>query len=198
MLISLYDRIFRKDDLKMQQKKFRLAREAEADYSSRSYIYEKINGVTIRTDSLKEQNIIPLIEKKILTGWGYETTSLLTALFDEANLVRGDLELWVTEPYHHSWIEINIDGLVYCFDPCLNILCLKSDFNKIFNPTVKAKIPAKAIKDKLINYIVNDQNSGFVRGTDDITSEFYHMLAKVDGTVENNHIKSLNVKYYYN
>ena len=198
MLMSLYERLFRKDDLKMQEEKFSLAKQVE-NKNDRDYIYNHIKDTRIKIDEQKEEDAITLIESKRLMGWDYATTSILGVLFEEANVVRGNVELWKTKPYPHAWLEININGLVYCFDPCFNIICLRCDFNKIFKPKIDARIPVKNIKEKIIKYFNNySETRMFIIGTNDINAEFYKFLAIITADVDNDIIKNLRVKYYYN
>ena len=57
--------------------------------------------------------------------------------------------------YYHSWINFKYKGKEYIFDPCLQILCEKKYYQKIFEITVKGKVTAKKVKEYFLNYISN-------------------------------------------
>ena len=137
------------------------------------------------------------MEKGLLEGRDNETTTFLTPLLDDAYLLRGTIELWKKELYPHDWIEVNIDGFAFCFDPCFNGICIRSDYNKIFKPKTEAKIPSAEIRKKLLDYLAYQKTKGVVIAEkNDIQSPLYRTFAYVKGEVEKDKIKNLNVKFY--
>lgn len=197
-MIKVFERIFRKEDLKLQEEKFAIAKDLERDFINRFFINERLRSTYIKIDEQTSRNVLTLIEEKKLMGWDYMTTSLLSTLLDESRVVRANIELWKKEPYPHAWIEINIDEVSYCFDPCFNILMLKSDYKKLFKPDNIVKIDSNIIKEKLLDYFKNNySNKTYIFGTDQITDPFYKANCLVDRKIENNKIKGLDIKYYY-
>ena len=52
---------------------------------------------------------------------------------DNDYIERGSLSSDKDEPrYNHSWICFKYKGCEYVLDPCLNFICKKKDYNKIF------------------------------------------------------------------
>lgn len=201
MLLELYEKIFRREDIKLQEQKFKLLKEAEGSSSYREAIYESIQNLEFSFASKDYTNIIELMEKGLLEGRDNEATTFLAPFFDEAYLLRGQVELWKTETYPHDWLEINLDGFAFCFDPCFNGLCIRSDYNKIFKPEVKAKIPSTLIRKELIDYLKRQQHAYSKYGVliaekMDETRPFYNTYANVLGTVDNGKIKDLKVRFY--
>ncbi len=90
-----------------------------------------------------------------LEGWCWQTTeSAIVFWNDDDYIERGNLKFDErTKEYYHSWICFNFDNEEYVFDPCLNLLCKKSDYSKIFEVNVKGKVSAIEVKKELIKQV---------------------------------------------
>jgi hypothetical protein len=96
------------------------------------------------------------MHNKQLIGYCWQTTeSSIVFLEDEDYIERGLLHLEKNDTLYHSWICLKFNKVEYVLDPCLDLLCKKSIFNKLFNPIVKARISSKNVRDYLINQIEN-------------------------------------------
>lgn len=196
-LINLYNRLFRKNDIKLQEEKFRLLREAEPDFVNRYFINRKIDKIFIQFEGKSEHCILTLIDNGSLQGRDNEIMPFIASCFDEANLVRGYIKLWKKEPYPHEWVEMNIDGFAYCYDPCFNGLCIRSEYNKIFSPTILSKIKSTTISSELEEILKSQTSNGtIICGGNDITSSFYKVFANVKAEYEDSKIKQLQIKYF--
>ena len=74
---------------------------------------------------------------------------------DNSYIERGNLKFDLYNLYYHSWINFKYNGIEYVFDPCLQMLCRKTYYDKIFEVQVKGKVTAKQVKEYFMNYISN-------------------------------------------
>ena len=82
------------------------------------------------------------------------TVSAIVFLNDDDYIERGDLKFDETTPkYYHSWMCFKYDDVEYVLDPCLNLLCKKDDYSKIFEVDVKGRVSAKDVREELIRQI---------------------------------------------
>ena len=95
------------------------------------------------------------MQKGYLEGWCWQTTeSAIIFLNDDDYIERGNLHFETNKPkYFHSWICFKYENTEYVLDPCLNILCQKKDYDKIFTPEIKGKTSALRVKQELIKQI---------------------------------------------
>lgn len=120
------------------------------------YIKSFFDNLHIEIVGRYEGNLIDLMEQGVLEGWCWQTTETASLFLpDDTYIERGNLKFASNKPYHHSWINFTYKGKQYVFDPCLQILCEKKYYNKIFEITVKGKVTAKQVKEYFINYISN-------------------------------------------
>ena len=50
------------------------------------------------------------------------------------------------------------DDVEYVLDPCLNLLCKKDDYSKIFEVDVKGRVSAKDVKEELTGSSIQEKN----------------------------------------
>lgn len=130
---------------------------SQLDYNVLNYLAEKFNALTIKLWGVYEENILDLMAKEKLEGFCWQTTEVaIVFLNDEDFIERGYLKLNEQgNLYYHSWICFMYNGILYVFDPCLNLLCKKEIYDKMFLPKVKGKTTSKEVKEHLIYCIQN-------------------------------------------
>ena len=100
--------------------------------------------------------IVDLMKNGKLEGWCWQTTeTAILFLEDEDYIERGYLKFDNAHNYYHSWICFTYKTKEYVFDPCLNLLCDKDLYYKVFQIAVRGKVFSKQVKEYFINYIIN-------------------------------------------
>ena len=123
-------------------------------------VYEYLKGLfdnlQIEIVGKYEGNLIDLMNEGLLEGWCWQTTETASLFMEDTSYIeRGNLKFDMYKLYYHSWINFKYKGKNYVFDPCLQILCEKSYYDRIFEIQVKGKVTAKEVKEYFINYISN-------------------------------------------
>lgn len=149
----LYKDISRKE--LSEEEKFKILRSKRIDTSVVEYLMSKLNNLYIGVLGNYEGNLFELMKLGKLEGWCFQTTeSAIVFLNDDDYIERGYLKFDERTPkYYHSWICFKFDKIEYVLDPCLNFLCKKNDYSKIFEINVKGKISARAVKEELIRQV---------------------------------------------
>lgn len=120
------------------------------------YIKSFFDNLHIEIVGKYEGNLMDLMERGVLEGWCWQTTETASLFLpDDSYIERGDLKFASNKLYYHSWINFKYKGKEYIFDPCLQILCEKKYYQKIFEITIKGKVTAKKVKEYFLNYISN-------------------------------------------
>lgn len=120
------------------------------------YLKSLFDNLHIEIVGRYEGNLIDLMNRGVLEGWCWQTTETASLFMDDSSYIeRGNLKFNLYNLYYHSWINFKYKGIEYVFDPCLQILCRKSYYDKIFEVQVKGKVTAKQVKEYFINYISN-------------------------------------------
>ena len=120
------------------------------------YLKNLFDNLHIEIVGKYEGNLIDLMESGVLEGWCWQTTETASLFLpDDSYIERGNLQLALNKPYYHSWINFTYKGIKYIFDPCLQILCERKYYHKIFEVTLKGQVTAKEVKEYFINYICN-------------------------------------------
>lgn len=120
------------------------------------YLKSLFDNLHIEIVGKYEGNLIDLMNRGVLEGWCWQTTETASLFMDDSSYIeRGNLKFDLYNLYYHSWINFKYKGIEYVFDPCLQILCRKSYYDKIFEVQVKGKVTAKQVKEYFINYISN-------------------------------------------
>lgn len=123
-------------------------------------VYEYLKGLfdnlQIEIVGKYEGNLIDLMNEGLLEGWCWQTTETASLFMEDTSYIeRGNLKFDMYKLYYHSWINFKYKGKNYVFDPCLQILCEKSYYDRIFEIQVKGKVTAKEVKEYFFNYISN-------------------------------------------
>lgn len=139
-----------------EEEKFRILHSKRTDLKVVEYLMQKLNNLHIEVLGDYEGSLFQLMPVGKLMGWCWQTTeSAIVFLNDDDYIERGNLHFDERTPeYYHSWICFNYNGIEYVLDPCLSFLCKKDDYFKIFEPDVKGKVSAKAVKEELIRQIM--------------------------------------------
>lgn len=118
------------------------------------YLKSRFNNLIIEILGDYKGNIFDLMKQGYLEGWCWQTTETsIVFLDDEDYIERGDLKFEENYYYHHSWICFKYEKGEYILDPCLNILCKKDLYHKIFEVDIKGRVTAKQVRDELISKI---------------------------------------------
>ena len=126
--------------------------------------------------------------------------------------------------YYHSWICFKYADIEYVLDPCLNLLCKKKYYDKIFRPEIMGKVISKDVKEELIRqiklpkkennieenehlklfmrtffnnkYMEEKKDEVIVYGPEDANTPLYRNGAGYKMEIEDNKIKKMTVHYY--
>ena len=188
------------------------------------YLKSLFNNLHIEIVGKYEGNLIDLMNRGVLEGWCWQTTETASLFMEDSSYIeRGNLKFDLYNLYYHSWINFVYKGKKYVFDPCLQILCEKSYYDRIFEIQVKGKVTAKEVKEYFINYISNppkkevneefekvfrcifggstsDRTKGevVIEDEENPNSPMYRNGVGYKPTLENNQIKKLVAHYYIN
>lgn len=138
-----------------EEERFKILRSKRIDPKVVEYLMEKLNNLYIEVLGKYKGSLFELMKNEKLEGWCWQTTeSAIVFLNDDDYIERGNLKFDErTKEYYHSWICFNFDNEEYVLDPCLNLLCKKDDYSKIFEVDVKGRVSAKDVKEELIKQI---------------------------------------------
>lgn len=151
---EILNKFFLKKSLTVEEK-FKILHSKIINPNIVVYLMEKLNNLHIEVLGKYNGSLFELMQKGKLEGWCWQTTeSAIVFLNDDDYIERGNLYFDERTPeYYHSWICFKFDGIEYVLDPCLNLLCKKSDYSKIFEITIKGKVSAKEVKEEMFNQI---------------------------------------------
>ncbi len=197
-----------------KEEKFKILQSKRINKEVVEYLMNKLNNLHIEILGDYEGSLFELMPAEKLEGWCWETTeSTIVFLNDDDYIERGNLKFDERTPeYYHSWICFKFDGTEYVLDSCLNFLCKKIDYSKIFEIDVKGKVSAKAVGEELIrqitehksfiresynSYIESKKEEVTVYGPEDVNTPLYRNDAGYKAKIENGQIKKLTVHYYY-
>lgn len=138
-----------------EEERFKILRSKRIEPKVVEYLMEKLNNLYIEVLGKYKGSLFELMKNEKLEGWCWQTTeSAIVFLNDDYYIERGNLKFDErTKEYYHSWICFNFDNEEYVLDPCLNLLCKKSDYSKIFEVNVKGKVSAIEVKKELIKQV---------------------------------------------
>ena len=209
-----------------QTKKFNKLRKQTIDIKIYEYLNNILKNLYIEITGDYEGTTLYLMKRNLLEGWCWQTTESTIIFFnDDDYICRGNLKLDKNTIYYHSWICFKYEHNEYIFDPCLNILCKKKIYDKVFQTSIKSTISAKIVKDDLIykllnptppkkreispntqefmdrffkKYIDEKKDEIFITdsGKDDINEPMYRNSTGYTAKIENNKIKALKAHYY--
>lgn len=138
-----------------EEEKFKILRSKIVDSKVVEYLIEKLSNLHIEVLSDYEGNLFELMSVDKLEGWCWQTTeSAIVFLNDDDYIERDYLKFDERTPnYYHSWICLKYNNVEYVLDPCLNLLCEKDDYSKIFEIDAKGKVSAKEVREELIKQV---------------------------------------------
>lgn len=138
-----------------EEDRFKILRSKRIEPKVVEYLMEKLNNLYIEVLGDYKGSLFELMPVGKLEGWCWQTTeSAIVFLNDDDYIERGDLKFDETTPkYYHSWMCFKYDDVEYVLDSCLNLLCKKDDYSKIFEVDVKGRVSAKDVKEELIKQI---------------------------------------------
>lgn len=198
---AILNKVFSKEPL-TEEERFKILHSKKIDSKVIEYLMEKLNNLYIEVLSDYEGSLFELMPVHKLEGWCWQTTESAIVFFNDDDYIeRGYLLLDEREPYYyHSWICFKYKNVEYVLDPCLNFLCRKKDYFKVFEIYVKGKVSAKAVKDELIEkitfYKTNKKELMFYESSQDANTPFYRNGAGYTADIENDKIRKLKVHYY--
>ena len=149
-----------------KEEKFKILRSKKINPQILEYLINRLSKLHIEVLGKYEGSIFNLMHDGKLEGWCWQTTESAIVFFNDDDYIeRGNLKFDERRPkYYHSWICFNFDKTEYVLDPCLDFLCKKEDYFKIFEIEVKGKVTAKAVREELIRQVTTfkeDDNSEF-------------------------------------
>jgi len=209
-----------------QEQRFKILKFSTVPPEVIAYLTHRLENLKIEILDEYEGNIMDLMTSGLLEGWCWQTTDTSVIFLNDNDYVeRGNLYFGNDKIYYHSWICFKYKTIEYVFDPCLNLLCKKNIYSKIFKPDVKARITSKTIRAYLINSIKNPKpkvqtesskkaeefmrkffgNSleklreyKTVETFDDVNAPMYRHNTGYKAVIENDKIISLTAHYYRN
>jgi len=141
------------DDLSKRDR-FQILRNNTASVEVLAYLIQQFQNLKIEILDGKEEDIIELMVEGELEGWCWQTTETsILFLKDTDYIERGYLHFEKEKTYYHSWVCFKYKNIEYVFDPCLNLLCKRSLYTKIFKTDVRAKILGRIVKEYFISQI---------------------------------------------
>lgn len=138
-----------------KEEKFKILRSKRIELQIKEYLINRLSALHIEVLDDYERSIFELMPVEKLEGWCWETTeSAIVFLNDNDYIEKGNLKFDEgTFKYYHFWICFCFNKTEYVFDPCLNFLCKKYDYSKIFETEVKGHVTAKAVREELIRQV---------------------------------------------
>ena len=151
---ELLSKAFSKQELSVNER-FDILNSKKIDPEVVEYLMKKFENLNIEVLGDYKGSLFDLMPLGNLLGWCWQTTeSAIVFLNDDDYIERGDLYFDKETPkYFHSWICFNYNNVEYVLDPCLDFLCKKDDYVKIFEVNVKGSVSAKDVRDELIRQI---------------------------------------------
>ncbi len=209
-----------------KEEKFKILNSKRIDPKIIEYLINRLSDLYIEVLGDYQGTILELMSSGKLEGWCWQTTESAIVFFNDDDYIeRGNLKFEEkTKKYYHSWICFNFNGVEYVLDPCLNFLCKKDDYHKIFDIEVKGTVTAKMVREELIRQIqtpkekeISEFSKNFenfwnnflgdeyqerkkgeviVNGKEDVNTPLYRNGAGYKTELHDGKIKKLTVHYY--
>ena len=196
---EVLNKLFSKKEL-TEQDKFNILQSKNIDPNIFGYLRKKLDNLYIEVETNYKGTLFELMYLEKLMGWCWETTESAIVFFNDNDYIeRGNLYFDEKTPkYYHSWICFNYNETKYILDPCLNILCKKEDYSKMFKPDIKGMISAKDVKEELIRQIATpkDKDEVIIESMEDVNAPMYRNDCRYKTELENGKIKKITVHYY--
>ena len=144
------------------KERFKLIKRHHAKSDVFDYLHNILDNVYISKFGKPAKKVMELMCKGNLEGWCWETTQTCISFFEDGDYIaRGYLKFDKFDLYDHSWICFKFNEKEYVFDPCLDVLCEKEEYYKIFEVLQKGSVTAKSFKDFLIGSILRDKQNNY-------------------------------------
>lgn len=206
-----------------EHERLKLIHQLDIDESVFNYLKAKLKNLSIEIGGDYEGNVIELMNNGLLEGWCWQTTESSIVFFNDDDCIeRGNLKFGVFKKYWHSWICFTFNGIIWVFDPCLQIIVEKNIYYHIFEINeIAGSVTAKSVRDELI-YRINhreiknyngpkyskflaalytserQENETQISGNNDVKSAMYRNNTGYTATIENGTINTLIAHYYFN
>lgn len=224
---SIIKKLMNKEPL-TEQERFKILNSKKVKPEVLEYLSSRFETLTIEICGDYEGNVLELMQRGLLEGWCWQTTETsIVFLNDNDYIERGNLKFGEYKSYYHSWICFVFDNEEYVLDPCLDLLCKKSLYSKIFETEVKGKSTAKEVRDFLIDCVLNpkskekdtsetekaaeefmkkffgsaldrQKDETHISGNDNVDSPMYRNNTGYKAEIENGKIRKLVAHYYMN
>ena len=180
--------------------KLKYLKTVKANLLVRAHVRYLISNLYIMIDGVKRGYANEMIGDNALTNYSNEATSSMISFFNgEATIVRGLLVDDNACKLKHSWIEFNLNGKTYIFDPAFNLIVSKDDYKGIFLPESFASVSAKQVKTDLLNALAKGEKTKdewtIINGITDVNSSFYNTNMQIKGEEIKGKILTLTTKY---
>jgi hypothetical protein len=181
-----------------EKEKFNIINSNRVKKEVLKYLSIRFSNLTIDVLGNFKGNIFDLMDKGLLEGWCWQTTETsIIFLNDDDYIERGNLKLGEYQYYYHSWICFKYKNIEYVFDPCLDILCKKSLYIKLFEPDIKGRVTSKKVKENFVNnFNLIEKDEIHITGNDNVNSSMYRNNTKYKVEIEKGKVKKLEAHYY--
>lgn len=201
-MYEIVSKLMKNEPLSIEER-FKYLRLKKADSEVFEYLSSKFNNLTIecfkKYKGYISGDLLDLMKQGLLEGYCFQTTET-SSLFlnDDDYIERGYLRFSMYKVYYHAWICFKYNEELYGFDPCLNLLCKKDLYTKIFETDVKAKISAKEVREDLAIKVssLKQKEKIHIIGSEDINSPMYRNDTRYKFEYENGKVKKLTAHYY--
>lgn len=179
-----------------KREKFEIIHSQKISQKVFEYLKPHFDNLKIQIYNDCERDIFELMYNGALVKWCWQTTETAILFLEDNNYIeRGTLKLDKKEDYYHSWIIFIFKGIEYVFDPCLQILCEKDMYYKIFEVDVKGRTTAKLVREYFINYINNPPQKKLISNEEKRREKFNLMIMETLGESDFQKYKSEIVVY---
>lgn len=183
--------------------KLKYLRTVKANLLVRTYIKSLLGGLYIKIVNEKNGYANEMVKDNSLTAYSNEATSSMIPFFkDDSEIVRGFIADDNASRLAHSWIQFNLHGKTYIFDPSLNIIVSKEDYKGIFLPENLGSVRASKVKKDLLYVLANGEKTiddfRIVPSSKDINSSFYNTNMQIKGEDINKKLLTLTTRYHNN
>jgi hypothetical protein len=179
--------------------KIKYLKTVKANLLARAYVHSLIGNLYIKLYN-HSGYANEVVKDELLDNYSYEATSSIIPFFKENDLIiRGLLVDDWSRYFNHSWISFTLHNKEYIFDPALNLIVKKQDYEEIFTPDRIGSVSSYRVKTDLLDTLANgkENQDGFieVNKSNDINSSFYKADMQIKGEAINRKILTLTTKY---
>lgn len=202
-----------------EDERFEIIKKKQIDVNVVEYVKNRLLNLTIEIGGKRSGKALELMKKGLLEGWCWQTTETAIVFFNDSDYItRGNLTFSPHKKYYHSWICFNFECEEYVFDPCLDLLCKKKLYDKIFEIEIMGKVSAKQVREELLSCIANhkpreesifdkfldektlkrQKDETHICGDNNVYSPMYRNNTGYILETKNGKIKRLVAHYYFN